>query len=80
MRGCPSDKATIEHLHRHPPFYWPEVPEEWLVIACGSCNSSRGQKLLRDWFQTPFCEKRRISSETVSPKVRAYLETDASLL
>lgn len=80
VRGCPGDKATIEHLHRHPPFYWPDVTEEGLVIACGSCNSSRGRKRLKDWFDSPYCRERSVGPDTVSPVVQAYLLSDAAAL
>lgn len=76
--GCPGDKATIEHLNRHPPFYWPDLDEGTLVIACGSCNSSRGEKRIMDWFETEYCQERAIGPDTVNPVVQAYLGTDAA--
>jgi len=77
-KGTPGDKATIEHLNRHPPFDWPELKEEELVIVCGSCNSSRGDKRLADWFRSPYCEERDINEQTVAAEVKRYLATAAA--
>src|SRR5205809_7073359 len=72
-RASRKDMPTIEHLHEKPPFYWQEgLKEDGLAICCGSCNSSRGNKSLRDWFQTPYCTQRDmpINSGTVAAPVR----------
>src|SRR5262245_47917347 len=74
--GCPSDKATIEHLNRRGPFYWSDgLRELHLVIACSRCNASRGQLRLTDWFGSPYCVRRKISATTVCLRVREYLRT-----
>jgi hypothetical protein len=77
-RASRKDKATIEHLNEKPPFYWLEgLKEEGLAICCGSCNSSRGNRSLRDWFQTPYCTERAIpiNGNTVAEPVRRYLRS-----
>ena len=77
--GNVRDKATIEHLNRHGPFYWPDgLREQDLVIVCGQCNPSRGSKRLVDWFESPYCRERRINAGTVAPEVRSYLRTSAA--
>jgi hypothetical protein len=79
-KGCPSDKATIEHLNRKGPFYWREgLKEEDLVLCCGSCNSSRGTKRLVDWFQSPYCVQKGITAGTVADEVQRYLLTPSAL-
>jgi hypothetical protein len=79
MMGCPSDKATIEHLNRHPPFRWSRgLQEKHLIIVCARCNSSRGTKRLTDWFASSYCLKKRINSKTVAAKVRQYLRTPSA--
>ena len=79
VRGCPSDKVTIEHLNRYGPFYWSDgLREEELVLCCGACNSSRGRKLLTVWFEASYCRAKGISSATVAEEVRQYLQTAAS--
>lgn len=73
LKGAPGDKATIEHLNREGPFYWPDLEEKHIVMACNSCNASRGQKRLRDWFETPYCQDRGIGPQTVNKVVQDYL-------
>ena len=72
------DMPTIEHLNENPPFYWEDgLKEEGLAICCGSCNSSRGSRKLRDWFRTPYCLERvkPIDATTVAPAIRRYLRS-----
>ena len=79
LRAASADKATIEHLNRHGPFYWSDgLKEEHLVIVCGRCNSSRGIKRLADWLASPYCLSRRIRMSTVADRVRQYLRTAAA--
>jgi hypothetical protein len=77
-RASRKDMPSIEHLHEKPPFHWQEgLKEGGLAICCRSCNSSRGNKSLRDWFQTPYCTQRDmpINSDTVAEPVRNYLRS-----
>ena len=64
-----SDWYTIEHLNYLPPWNNPET----VVICCWSCNSSRGNKKIRAWFETEYCQSRKINEETVSVTVKKYL-------
>lgn len=73
-RSACSDSATIEHLNHDGPFYWETgLRAEDIVICCGSCNSSRGIKVLTDWFATNYCIERGIDKNTVAESVREYL-------
>ncbi|MDA0376724.1 MAG: hypothetical protein O3A80_05480 [bacterium] len=78
--GFRGDWATIEHLNNR--LDWDSVGcyvcagksvPTVIAICCGSCNSSRGSKSLRDWFKTKYCSDNRISSTTVSPVVNDYM-------
>src|SRR5262245_40086870 len=72
------DIATIEHLNERPPFHWKEgLNEDGLAICCRSCNSSRGNKKLRDWFRTSYCVERvtPINEASVAEAVRRYLQS-----
>src|SRR5262245_17464948 len=74
VKGCPSDKVTVEHLNRKGPFYWWEgLLEEDLVLCCGSCNSSRGTKRLVDWFKSRYCVIKGITASGVAEEVKRYL-------
>lgn len=56
------------------PFYWKDgLQIEEVVICCGSCNSSRGIKKIRDWFRTKYCIDKNINENTVADPVRKYL-------
>ena len=74
IRGCPKDKATIEHLNFEGPFYWDEgLKAEDIVICCQSCNASRRDKPLRVWFESAYCIARGINAATVAAPVKEYL-------
>jgi hypothetical protein len=64
-------------LNRDGPFNWPECLAEDLVICCSACNSSRGQKLLEDWFTSAYCRDRNITADTVAEPIRQYLVREA---
>ena len=70
IRGKSSrDWATIEHLNHIPPWNNPET----IAISCGSCNSSRGQKPILEWFETAYCREKGINPTTVSQPVLNYI-------
>jgi hypothetical protein len=64
------DWATIEHLNDVGPLNDPNT----VAICCGSCNSSRSDKKLLDWFNTPYCKEKNISVMTVAEPVRIYIK------
>lgn len=63
------DWATIEHLNHLPPWDNPET----IAICCGSCNSSRGNRPILEWFRSEYCRKHGISPSTVSEVVLEYI-------
>lgn len=64
-----ADWFTIEHLNYLPPWNNPAT----VTICCWACNSSRGNKKIRDWFKTPYCVDKNIKEKTVSRPVQKYL-------
>ena len=64
------DWATIEHLNNIGPLNDPNT----VAICCGSCNSSRRNKKLLDWFKTQYCKEKDISAMTVAEPVRNYIK------
>lgn len=44
-----------------------------IALCCGSCNASKGNKLLKDWLGSKYCLVKGISKETVSPVVKKHL-------
>lgn len=64
-----SDWYTIEHLNYLPPWNNPKS----VVICCWSCNSSRGNKKLREWFETSYCLNNNVNISTVTKEVKNYI-------
>ena len=63
------DWTTIEHLNHLPPWNDPTT----VAICCGSCNSSRREKTLMDWFKTQYCIEKNINTQTVAEPVKEYI-------
>jgi hypothetical protein len=79
LTGPRGDCATIEHLNRLGPFRWAEgLEERHLVLACHSCNASRGTKLLKEWFDSAYCREKGVTSKSVAQRVRDYYASPAS--
>ena len=75
------DSISIEHLNHK--LEWDSVRSfiqenkpvrEIIALCCGSCNSSRGSKSLRSWFNTPYCIRNKITSSNVALVVKKYLD------
>jgi hypothetical protein len=47
---------------------------ENIALCCGSCNASKGAKLLRDWLNSKYCINRGITMTSVAIVVKAHLE------
>ncbi|HEC30703.1 MAG TPA: HNH endonuclease [Candidatus Yonathbacteria bacterium] len=74
--GSRKNWATIEHLNHLPPWNNPNT----VAFCCGSCNSSRSNKKIVDWFKTPYCIERNISFDTVAEPVKEYIKKYENLL
>ena len=69
-KGNHKDSATIEHLNHLPP--WDNI--ETVAFCCGSCNSSRSNKRIVDWFKTQYCLDKEINYNTVVNFVKNYID------
>lgn len=65
------DWATIEHLNDLPPWNNPST----VAICCFSCNASRSDKKILDWFMTTYCTEKNINYNTVTEPVRDYIDS-----
>jgi len=74
--NCRTDWATIEHLNHLPPWNNPST----VAFCCLSCNASRSNKKLLDWFKKPYCIERNINYATVARPVREYIEKHELLM
>lgn len=70
--GTPGDKITIEHLN----YKATHGETKDIGLCCGSCNSSRSDQKLSDWFKTSYCKnkKREINKNTVAKPVKEYIK------
>lgn len=74
--GWCGDWATIEHLNYLPPWNNPAT----VAMCCWSCNSSRSNKKLTDWFKSSYCMDKNINTETVAKPVKDYIKSILSLV
>ena len=69
------DSPTIEHLSPFKPFYMKHGMQlNNIAICCGSCNSSRRDKTLTEWFDKHYCLNKNINADTVLATVKEYLK------
>ncbi len=71
--GTPRDKKTIEHFSNKAE--WGEAVD--VGICCGSCNSSKSNKKIFDWFKTKYCLERNINERTVAEPVKDYIKNNS---
>lgn len=51
------------------------ITRENIVLCCGSCNASKGQKKLSVWLQSEYCLNRGINLETVAPIIKQAIKS-----
>jgi hypothetical protein len=61
--------ATWEHIINDAQI----VTRENIALCCWSCNSSKGAKLLADWFQSAYCLRHGITPDSVAQVVKEAL-------
>lgn len=44
-----------------------------IAICCGSCNASKGNKVLQEWLKGKYCISKSITKETVANVVKKHL-------
>lgn len=45
-----------------------------IALCCGSCNASKGSKLLSDWLNSKYCLTKEITKEKVASVVKRAIE------
>ncbi len=45
-----------------------------IALCCGSCNASKGNKKLVEWFRSKYCETKNINNDSVALVVKEHLE------
>jgi hypothetical protein len=54
--------ATWEHIINDAQI----ITRENIALCCSACNSSKGQKTLSVWLQSPYCVKRGVNEDSVA--------------
>lgn len=49
------------------------ITEDNICLCCCSCNASKGDRALSDWFATLYCAQRKISAASVAEIVRRHI-------
>jgi 5-methylcytosine-specific restriction endonuclease McrA len=62
-------RPTWEHIINDIRLNGPEN----IALCCGSCNASKGTKLLSDWFNGKYCTAKEITKDNVATVVKEYL-------
>ena len=44
-----------------------------IALCCGSCNASKGSKLLNNWLNGQYCVTKNITTDNVATVVKTYL-------
>jgi len=63
-------RPTWEHIINDIRINGPEN----IALCCGSCNASKGTKLLVDWLNSKYCVTKGITVEKVSSIVKEHLK------
>jgi len=51
---------------------------ENIALCCGSCNASKGTKLLQDWLNSKYCQTKGITINNVALVVKEHLKRKKS--
>ncbi len=63
-------RPTWEHIINDIRINGPEN----ISLCCGSCNASKGSKLLEVWLISKYCIAKKITKNSVASVVKDYLE------
>ena len=61
-------RATWEHIINDIRINGPEN----IALCCGSCNASKGSKILEQWLNSKYCLAKGITKESVAEVVSAH--------
>jgi 5-methylcytosine-specific restriction endonuclease McrA len=62
-------RPTWEHIINDIRINGPEN----IALCCGSCNASKGTKLLGEWLTSKYCVTKKITADSVALVVREHL-------
>lgn len=76
---CGSPFNGVIHTHKTRPTWEHIINDiringaENIALCCGSCNASKGAKLLEEWLSGNYCSKKGITADSLAPVVKEYL-------
>lgn len=62
-------RPTWEHIINDIRINGPEN----IALCCGSCNASKGSKLIADWLNSKYCLNKNITINSVATVVKKHL-------
>jgi hypothetical protein len=65
---CPSWEHIVNDVHL--------ITLDNVALCCGSCNSSKGKKSLREWLQSGYCVRLRITEQSIAAVAKAALASN----
>ncbi|MBQ6057308.1 MAG: HNH endonuclease [Treponema sp.] len=65
-----NNNSTIEHIDNNVN----NISLNNIVLCCRSCNSSKGNKNLKDWLNSEYCRINNISCNTVADVIKNCLQ------
>jgi 5-methylcytosine-specific restriction endonuclease McrA len=68
--GSRKGVATWEHIVNDASI----VTRENIARCCGSCNSSKGTKILSDWLDSSYCKQRGITKGSIAEVAQQALK------
>jgi len=49
-----------------------------VALCCGSCNSSKGKRSLREWLQSDYCLRLGVTEQSIAAVAKAALTSNFS--
>lgn len=65
-------RPTLEHIINDIRINGPNN----IALCCGSCNASKGSKLLSDWLNCKYCAIKGITRDSVATVVKIFLNNN----
>ncbi len=65
----PKNRATWEHIDNCAK----NISDENIALCCSSCNASKSDKELLEWFESSYCKKKGITKDSAAEVVKRWI-------
>jgi len=65
----PKDRATWEHIDNSAK----NICDENITLCCSSCNASKSDKQLLEWFESQYCKQKGITKDSVAEVIKRWI-------